>query len=327
MRPRRTRVRQMADALSIASGPPSDRSGSPPSVDSDHSGWAPASDRSGPPPSDDGDADDAGGTDQKHVEQLRAGLKAWTKRLDKIDVIPSQHISMAHGLEMVCEMDRGVHLARKFITTLDRESPWLCDSRLSIMDTYFYYGLERSQVTNGHRNNLTAAERLQYLVRQQPTCTRVDWNADHGQWFFPIDDAWVFGAPDEKHGWTSSLVKLLQKRIENCMMHDQETLIGGTSANPQPAGRYINKADVISMWNKSGGKCPSCSHDIWIGYNPLLEDEPPARRRATVQRLDDTIIHLRSNCANSLLCHSCNCVFSHTLDRRTRALRHQCTRQ
>lgn len=303
---------EMADALSDASGPPSDRSGPPPSVDSDHSGWAPASDRSGPPPSD-GDADDAGGTDQTHVEQLRAEFKAWIKRLDKIDVIPSQHIPQARGLEMVWEVDRGkgTKLARKFITTLDREHPWLCDSRLSLLNTYFYYGLERSQVTNRHANNKTPAERLQYMVQQQPTCTSVDWNADHGQWFYPIDDEWVFGAPDEKFGWKRSLITILKDHIWNCYQADQDGFIGGIRTNPQPAGRYLNFADWISMWNKSGGKCPTCNHDIWIGYDPLLEDAPPQCYKATIQRLDDTIIHLRSNCADSLICLRCNAIFGH----------------
>ena len=315
----------MSDGISIPSGPPSVGSGPPPSVASSHSGWAPASIGSGPAPSDENATDDAGGTDVKHVDKLRAELKAWTRRLNKIDDIASQHTVLALGMEMVSEMDRGKVLVQKFIATLDRESPWLCDSRLSILDTYFYYGLERSQVTNNHENNLSAAERLQYLVQQQPTCTRVDWNADHGEWFWPIDDAWVFGEPDKRFGWTRTLVKLLEDRFNTIYNNDHCLLIGGTSANPQPAGRYLNKADFIYMWNNSGGKCPTCPNHMWLGYDPLLEDKPPAYCKATVQRLDDTIIHLRSNCADMLICASCNSVFSHVLDRRTRA--RQFTRQ
>ena len=146
-------------------------------------------------------------------------------------------------------------------------------------------------------------------MSQQPSCTTIDPNTKYGRWFWPIDDDWVFGTPEERHGWRRSLVTIIRTRFSNLYHSDQVNLICGTCDNPQPSGPYITQADWIKMWNQSGGICPSCGNDMWIDYDPGMEDPPPGASSATIQRLNNRIIHLRSNCADSLICRSCNSAF------------------
>jgi hypothetical protein len=136
----------------------------------------------------------------------------------------------------------------------------------------------------------------------------VDRNAVHGQWFWPIDQAWIFGEPDKPQGWTKSLLSIISIRFNGMYNQDHYRLITGICDNPQPAGRYVNYADWISMWNKSNGFCSICNRDIWIGFDEECNDEdiPPQGQKATIQRLNNSIIHLRSNCHNTLICDNCN---------------------
>jgi len=253
------------------------------------------------------------GTNIERVNKLRSDFIAFNKRLLHVpdDAISPQHI--AYTLPMRSSIRGSAAQAREWISDYTtRESPWLCDSRLSIRDAYLSSGLTSFQINAGnHSKNgwLSAGERLQHLVRQQPSCTTVDPNTEYGRWFSPIDDAWVFGTPEERHGWRRSLVTIISQRINNLYHSDQDNLICGSVDNPQPAGPYMNPADFIEMWNLSGGKCPSCGNDMWIDYDPGMEDRPPIGNGASIQRLNNRIIHLRSNCANSLICRSCNAAF------------------
>jgi hypothetical protein len=275
----------------------------------------------GDPELDDDAEDDVGagaghatsGTNIERVNKLRSDFIAFTKRFHHVpdDEVPPQH--MTHTLPMRSSIRGSACDARDWISDYTtRESPWLCDSRLCIKDAYLASGLTSSQMNAGNHQKpgwLSAGERLQHMVRQQPSCTTVDPNTEYGRWFSPIDDAWVFGTPEERHGWRSSLVTIIQQRLSNLYNSDQANLICGTCDNPQPPGPYITPADWIKMWNQSGGKCPTCGNDMWIGYDPLMEDRPPISCLASIQRLNNCIIHLRSNCADSLICRSCNCAF------------------
>jgi hypothetical protein len=113
-------------------------------------------------------------TDSTRVSKLRADFAAW--------------------LVAICGK-KGAQFARKFITSLDGESPWLSDSRLSLMQTYRESGLTRVQLKNYGAGYYSKVERFQYLVEQQLDCMDVDRNAVHGQWFWPIDQAWILGSP------------------------------------------------------------------------------------------------------------------------------------
>ena len=234
-----------------------------------------------------------GRTDSTRVSKLRADFAAWLVAIGKNPGVRG-----------------GAMKAQKFIKSLDEESPWLSDSRLSLMQTYRESGLTRVQLKPSGRasGSYSKVERFQYLVEQQPDCMDVDRNAVHGQWFWPIDHEWIFGEPDKPQGWTKSLLWIISRRFNSMMHHDHYRLITGKCANPQPAGRYINYADWISMWNKSKGFCPLCNRDIWIGYDEECNDEdiPPQGQKATLQRLDNSIIHLRRNCHDVLICNDCN---------------------
>ena len=232
-----------------------------------------------------------GFTDSTRLCKLRADFAAWLVAIGKKAGVRG-----------------GKKYAQLFITSLDGESSWLSDSRLTLMQTYRESGLTRVQLTNGKSGSYSKVQRFQYLVEQQPDCMDVDRNAPHGKWFWPIDHEWIFGEPDKPQGWTKSLVWIIATRFSGTMHQDHLRLITGTCTNPQPAGRYINYADWISMWNKSKGFCPLCHRDIWIGYDEECNDEdiPPQGQKATIQRLDNSIIHLRKNCHDVLICNDCN---------------------
>lgn len=230
-----------------------------------------------------------GRTDSTRVSKLRADFAAWLVAIGKKAGVRG-----------------GKKYAAKFITA--KSAPWLSDSRLSLMQTYREAGLTRVQLTNHAPGSYSKVERFQYLVEQQPDCMDVDRNAIHGQWFWPIDHAWIFGEPDKPQGWSQSLLSIISHRFSGMMYQDHLRLITGICANPQPAGRYINYADWISMWNKSKGFCPLCNRDMWIGFDEECNDEdiPPVGQKATLQRLDNSIIHLRNNCHDMLICVDCN---------------------
>ena len=87
------------------------------------------------------------------------------------------------------------------------------------------------------------------------------------------------------------------------------SIITGACSNPQPSGRYITAADVIAMHNRSLGKCP-CGRDIFLLWDPAWDDDPEnaphsIHNKAEVQRLDNTVMHLVSNCTDSLVCSVC----------------------
>jgi len=237
-----------------------------------------------------------GFTDSMRVTKLRADYAAWLVAIGKKAGVRG-----------------GAQFARKFITSLDGESPWLSDSRLSLMQTYRESGLTRVQLKTYGAGSYSKVERFQYLVEQQLDCMDVDRNAVHGQWFWPIDQAWIFGEPDKPQGWTKSLLFIISIRFNGMYNQDHYRLITGICDNPQPAGRYVNYADWISMWNKSNGFCSICNRDIWIGFDEECNDEdiPPQGQKATIQRLNNSIIHLRNNCHNTLICNNCN-VDDHT---------------
>ena len=238
-----------------------------------------------------------------HVNDLRRRFKEWVisrYEIDEDDARPQ------HGLFLCADVEGSVLEAKLFLSLLPSEPPQLCDSRLNRLDMFLHWGLEPCQIGRGSNGTcLTALERLQYMVRQQPSCLHVDWNADHGQWFWPIDDNWLLSADDD-HGWKLSLTQLIKGRLDESYSRDQQRLVSGVCVNPQPAGRYLAANDWIGMWNRSCCKCPTCPNHMWIGYGPMLEDKPPNRCQATVQRLDNSIIHLRSNCADVLVCKTCN---------------------
>jgi hypothetical protein len=188
----------------------------------------------GDPEIDDDAEDDVGagaghatsGTNIERVNKLRSDFIAFTKRLTHVpdDEVPPQHIT--HTLPMRSSIRGSAYNARDWISDYTtRESPWLCDSRLTIKDAYLASGLTSSQMNAGNHRKpgwLSAGERLQHMVRQQPSCTTVDPNTEYGRWFSPIDDAWVFGTPKERHGWRRSLVTIIHIRLPN--LYDTETI-------------------------------------------------------------------------------------------------------
>ena len=232
-----------------------------------------------------------GFTDSMRVTKLRADYAAWLVAIGKKAGVRG-----------------GSQFAQKFIVSLDHESPCLSDSRLSLMSTYRESGLTRLQLMPNGADSYSKVERFQYLVEQQPDCMDMDGDAVHGRWFWPIDHAWIFGEPDKPQGWTTSLLSIVAIRFRSMILTDHVRLITGICDNPQPAGCYVNYADWIRMWNKSYGFCPFCNRDIWIGFDEECNDEdvPPEGQKATIQRLKNSIIHLRSNCHATLICHDCN---------------------
>ena len=63
------------------------------------------------------------------------------------------------------------------------------------------------------------------------------------------------------------------------------------------------------MHNRSLGKCP-CGRDIFLLWDPAWDNDPqraphPIHNKGEIQRLDNTVMHLVSNCADSLVCSVC----------------------
>ena len=244
---------------------------------------------------------DEGCTDEDHVNGLREAFTAWVQRLTQ--VVTPQH--NAHDLPMCSGVAGGRAKAVDFLA-YSKEAPKKCDSRLDFNHTYLFWGLKLCQVNSSNSStSLSAAERVQHLVSKQPCCLDVDWNKEHGRWFWPIDQNWL-PSITEKHGWTQSLHRIILTVLTNSHHADQKRLVSGACVNPQPAGRYVAANDWIGMWNKSRGICHTCPNHMWIGYDPRIEDKPPYSCRATLQRKQNHIIHLWSNCEDMLICLRCN---------------------
>ena len=258
-----------------------------------------------------GEEDDSGspptyqGTFVDHVNRMRSEFEQWMAQRTTLPAEDPRSNNTDHGLQMCSTIPGGISMATLFMKGChNKQKPTLCDSRLSIRNTLMEWGASRSRTYDNHWRR---AARLQFMVRQQPECLQVDSTAEKGQWFCPVDEAWVFGTPDAKHGWKASLCTKITRIMAGLMHKDRLRLIARRNVqNPQPPGRYITPGDWIGMWNKSCGKCPTCPNDIWIGYDPEHEAKPPGGCRATIQRLDNSIIHLHSNCAKVLICMRCN---------------------
>ena len=145
-----------------------------------------------------------------------------------------------------------------------------------------------------------------------PSCLDVpDDDRDFGAFFWPIDQAWLESADENwpEWNWNQPLTQVLKSRMNHYFTADRRSLITGAATNPQPAGRYVNYTDLIRMWNQSGGRC-ICGRDIFLDEGEVtdIEDLHPndIPALACVQRLDNSIIHLASNCASTMICRPCD---------------------
>jgi NADH pyrophosphatase NudC (nudix superfamily) len=131
--------------------------------------------------------------------------------------------------------------------------------------------------------------------------------AEWGQWYWPIDQSVVDTADQYDSPFKQQLVQLVFSRINCSMTKDTHGVISKSRKSPQPSGRYYNAADLIGMWNRSCGFCP-CGRPIYFSDETAwaFGHSPPDTCQATVQRLDPEIIHLRHNCADTLICLGCN---------------------
>ena len=186
------------------------------------------------------------------------------------------------------------------------------DSRLDGERQYYCWGLSAKHIVKTKHNKgsyLSRLERLRYLAFAQPTCLDLPSAAEHGQYFYQIDESWLDSA-NEKHGWTQPLTEILKTRMDSMIAADNHGLITGSRTVDQPSGRYMNPADYIRRWNATCCKC-KCGIDTYLGWETdwvenVREEEPWVHQRATVQRIDPAVMHLESNCAPRLMCHSCN---------------------
>ena len=190
------------------------------------------------------------------------------------------------------------------------------DSRLSAIHTYLCWGMSSKDVYSSMRS--TYRDRVLHLVDRKPRCFYVpQLDADsRGRYFEAITRDWIDRHFEELlHGWNDSLHGILQNHVGvSVMQSDVRGLIDDGLDAEQPTNcRYVCESDWIGMWNRSGGKCV-CGKDIYIGWDanwgsrkrpdPEL-GAPTSDQRATVQRIHPRIMHLAYNCADRLICMSC----------------------
>ena len=246
--------------------------------------------------------DPFGATDVAAVHACRRRFGAWLQR-GRPDV-PTQHEHCV--LQVNWDVRGGNKKAATFIP-LDGILLADLDSRLDTIRMYYTWSLEPKQVPRSG-GGLTKLQRFRYLAFAQPSCLDVPDNMEEGQYFWHIGMDWLDSA-DELHGWTRSLTDILSYRLRDAQYNDACGLISESRSAQQPPGRYINHADLIRRWNRSGGICP-CGRHIYIGWEQEWElddrDAPTGSCLACIQRIDPSVIHLESNVADTMICHQCD---------------------
>lgn len=250
--------------------------------------------------------DTIGCTDVHKVARIQISFLKWNH--DNRGSTPRQHYGS--DLKVSADVRPGVSKARLYIPK-NKISKERLDSRLSIKHTFYCCGLQRRHLVGRSRVKLTPLQRLRYIIGLMPESLYVPQRADLGEYFWPIDEAWLQSA-DQYHGWVQPLTHLIGHRIQTMMDGDAARIIAGSVITPQPAGRYLNYADYTSRWNASCGKCP-CGKNIFLGAEDTwLKDRrgqpipPDGVFQACVQRMDPSIIHLEWNCAPTLICSDCS---------------------
>ena len=246
-------------------------------------------------------------TDERMVARIKRSFLKWNYD-NRAGSTPRQH--MFSDLTVTADVRPGITKAKlyRFKNKICKEQ---LDSRLSLTQMYYCCGLQSRHLFGRSRVRLTPLQRLRYIIGLMPECLYVPQTADLGEYFWPIDEAWLESA-DQYHGWVKPLTYLIARRIESMMNSDSCRIIAGAAISPQPAGRYLNYADYASRWNASCGKCP-CGKNIFLGAEDTwLKDSrgqpipPDGVSQACVQRMDTSIIHLEWNCAPTLICSDCS---------------------
>lgn len=132
-----------------------------------------------------------GSTDTQRVDKLHVSYTAWARNLSQIEDSDRRTQHIGHGFVM-CSLEPGCRLVSAFLTTLEGERLWLSDSWLP------------RRLANRCKH-ADAAKRLK--LTQQPDCTFVNQNAEHGKWFQPIDDSWFWGDASRDARCASALWK------------------------------------------------------------------------------------------------------------------------
>ena len=250
--------------------------------------------------------DTIGCTDERMVARIKISFLEWNH--NNRGSTPRQHKTC--DLTVTADIRPGVSKAKsyRFKNKICKEQ---LDSRLSLAHMYYLCGLRSRHLFGRSRVRLTPLQRLRYIIGLMPECLYVPQTADLGEYFWPVDEAWLESA-DQYHGWVKPLTHLIARRIEYMMQSDSARIIAGAVSSPQPAGRYLNYADYISRWNASCGKCP-CGKNIFLGAEDTwLKDSrgqpipPDGVSQACVQRMDTSIIHLEWNCGRTLICSDCS---------------------
>ena len=257
--------------------------------------------------------DMVGCTDVQKVARIKISFLTWNQ--GNRGCPPRQH----HGSDLKVHADvrPGVKKAARF-QIKNKISKEQLDSRLSMVHTFYCCGLQRRHLFGRSRGLMTPLQRLRCVIGLMPECLYVPQTADLGEYFWPVDEAWLESA-DQYHGWVQPLTYLISSRIHSMMVTDSAQIIAGTVTTPQPAGRYLNYADYTSRWNASCGKCP-CGKNIFLGAEESwLKDRrgqpipPDGVYQARVQRLNPSIIHLEWNCAPTLICSDCSPIMQRTM--------------
>jgi hypothetical protein len=262
--------------------------------------------------------DPHGKTDTVRLTELRRQFQEWLD--NERQPAPQQHVDS--DLRTRLDVRGGAKKAEQFYRSIGGQrvvKPRSVDTRLDTHNSYICWGLlpEHLVKRNGKqgpafRQSLSHVEQLRYLAFAQPSCLEIPTNHERGDYFWHINES-VLATADQADIWKKPLVWMLYSRVRSMMKVDVLRLICGSRALEQDAGRYVNQADIIRMWNNSVGKCP-CGQSIYLGWQQDWDERhannrdgiPAKRQAACVQRLNPDGIHLRENCADTLVCMSCD---------------------
>ena len=250
-----------------------------------------------------------GRTNEAYLEQKRAEFRAEYRQ--GMPAVPSQHQNARLATHFDLDTKLGRAKAKRFMKA-HKISKSSLDSRLSRKHTLRVAGMTVAQIAPKGQEAKSPLQRIQHLVRRQPSCLAVPTTpspADRGEYFEEITSD-LLAREIKLHKPLGTLTG----RIHSEMQCDGWGLMSGSRMNPQPRGRYIQEADIISMHNRSLGKCP-CGRDIWLYWKPEWNEDPANApdedSEAQIQRLDNSIIHLVSNCADTLVCRLCQPATNH----------------
>jgi hypothetical protein len=205
---------------------------------------------------------------------------------------------------------------------------------MALQAMFLTYGVTRAEMRGSGIDGGVVGYNLRKVVSLQPDCLTVP-TGPKGRFFHAItlpilETLTSQSAPDVgvyEDGipgiFSSNLYTSLAARITACTQRDKMGMLVGSVRPPseQPEGEYVFMHHAIQFWHQQRGFCLYCNEPMHFAaysadYLQYLNDnqqhgDPPLTKRmvsaktCSLQRADNTIIHVRDN-VTGLVCKTCN---------------------